>query len=153
DTLAVRGVQRIADLRAVLQRLIDGHRAFERHALDVFHHQVIRRLAISDVATLERSRVEWDEIRLRWKVMVRRLKTGPQVFLPIPDEVKMALDALPLPQRASADCPFFFWNGVTSKRAVVGIAERTMSAVFKRSGVKDAGTHRFRHTLATRLLG
>ena len=42
DALAVRGVQRIADLRAVLQRLIDGHRAFERHALDVFHHQVIR---------------------------------------------------------------------------------------------------------------
>ena len=28
-----------------------------------------------------------------------------------------------------------------------------MSAVFKKSGVKDAGTHRFRHTLATRLLG
>ena len=27
-----------------------------------------------------------------------------------------------------------------------------MSAVFKKSGVKNAGTHRFRHTLATRLL-
>jgi integrase len=42
---------------------------------------------------------------------------------------------------------------VSSKRAVIGIAERTMSAVFRKSGVKDAGTHRFRHTLATRLLG
>jgi integrase len=28
-----------------------------------------------------------------------------------------------------------------------------MSAVFKKSGVKNAGSHRFRHTLATRLLG
>lgn len=87
------------------------------------------------------------------KVMVRRQKTGTPVFLPIPDEVKMALDALPLPQKAASDCPYFFWNGETSKRAVVGIAERTMSAVFKKSGVKNAGTHRFRHTLATRLLG
>src|SRR5206468_10742569 len=57
------------------------------------------------------------------------------------------------PSRASIGCSFFFWNGVTSKRAVVGIAERTMSAVFKKSGVKNAGSHRFRHTLATRLLG
>jgi site-specific recombinase XerD len=34
----------------------------------------------------------------------------------------------------------------------VGIAERTLSAVFKKSGVKDAHAHRYRHTLATRLL-
>jgi site-specific recombinase XerD len=110
-------------------------------------------LAISDVATLERHRVEWDEPRRYWKVMVRRQKQGAKVFLPIPAEVKMALDALPAPRKAAVDCPFFFWNGVTSRRAVVGIAERAMSAVFKKSGVKDAGTHRFRHTLATRLLG
>src|SRR5437870_4708056 len=35
---------------------------------------------------------------------------------------------------------------------VVGIAERTLGTVFKRSGVKNAHAHRFRHTLATRLL-
>jgi integrase len=35
---------------------------------------------------------------------------------------------------------------------VVGIAERTLAAVFKKSGVKSAHAHRFRHTLATRLL-
>jgi integrase len=35
---------------------------------------------------------------------------------------------------------------------VIGIAERTLSAVFKKSGVKDAHAHRYRHTLATRLL-
>jgi integrase len=35
---------------------------------------------------------------------------------------------------------------------VVGIAERTLSAIFKKSGVKNAHAHRFRHTLATRLL-
>jgi site-specific recombinase XerD len=35
---------------------------------------------------------------------------------------------------------------------MVGIAERTLSAVFKKSGVKSAHAHRYRHTLATRLL-
>ena len=41
---------------------------------------------------------------------------------------------------------------MTSRRAVVGIAKRTLSAVFRKSGVKDAHAHRSRHTLATRLL-
>ena len=62
------------------------------------------------------------------------------------------LDALPLPRNAAQDCPYYFWNGVTSRRAVVGIAERTLAAVFKKSGVKNAHAHRYRHTLATRLL-
>jgi hypothetical protein len=34
----------------------------------------------------------------------------------------------------------------------VGIAERTLAAVFKKSGVKNPHAHRYRHTLATRLL-
>jgi hypothetical protein len=34
----------------------------------------------------------------------------------------------------------------------VGIAERTLAAVFKKSGVKNAHAHWYRHTLATRLL-
>jgi integrase len=32
------------------------------------------------------------------------------------------------------------------------IAERTLASVFKKSGVKNAHAHRYRHTLATRLL-
>jgi integrase len=74
------------------------------------------------------------------------------VFLPIPLSVKMALDLVPLPRNPAQDCPYYFWNGVTSRRAVVGIAERTLAAVFKKSGVKNAHAHRYRHTLATRLL-
>ncbi len=34
-----------------------------------------------------------------------------------------------------------------------GIVERTLAAVFKKSGVRRAHAHRFRHTLATELLG
>jgi integrase len=35
----------------------------------------------------------------------------------------------------------------------MGITERTLAAVFKASGVKNARCHRFRHMLATELLG
>src|ERR1022692_2590785 len=73
-------------------------------------------------------------------------------FLPSPECVKLVLDALPLPRNAPQDCPYYFWSGQTSRRAVVGIAERTLAAVFKKSGVKGAHAHRYRHTLATRLL-
>ena len=34
----------------------------------------------------------------------------------------------------------------------MGIAERTLAAVFKKSGVEKAHAHRYRHTLATRML-
>ena len=74
---------------------------------------------------------------------MRTQKTGDPVHLPIPENVKLALAALPLPRNAAADCPYYFWNGQTSHRAVVGIAERTLRTVFKKSGVKNAHAHRF----------
>ena len=40
---------------------------------------------------------------------------------------------------------------MSSRRAAVGIAERTLATVFKKSGVKNL-THTVIHTLATRLL-
>ncbi len=73
--------------------------------------------------------------------------------LPVPEDMKRALDLLPLPRNAPRDCPYYFWNGVSTERAVVGIAERTVATVFKLSGVPNAHAHRFRHTLATWLLG
>jgi integrase len=110
-------------------------------------------LRIADVATLRKDAISWDQKKATWRLHLRTLKTGDHVFLPVPPFVKHALDTVPLPRGAAQDCPCYFWNGHTSHRAVVGIAERTLSAVFKESGVKKARAHRFRHTLATRLLG
>ena len=109
-------------------------------------------LRISDVCTFRKDAVSWDPENLTWRVLVRTQKSGEPVFLPIPENLKLVLDALPLPRKAPQDCPYFFWNGHTAKRAVVGIAERALAAVFKKSGVKNGHAHRFRHTLATRLL-
>ncbi len=109
-------------------------------------------LRVSDVATLRKDAVSYDREKSTWRVLLRTQKSGEPVYLPIPESLKLALDAVPLPRNAAKDCPCYFWNGKTSRRAVVGIAERTLAAVFKQSGVKKAHTHRFRHTLATRLL-
>ncbi len=110
-------------------------------------------LRVSDVCTLRKDAISWDPEHATWRVFLRTQKSGEAVYLPIPDSLKLALDVLPLPRNAPQDCPYYFWNGQSSKRAVVGIAERTLFTVFKKSGVKDAHAHRFRHTLATRLLG
>ncbi|HZY74559.1 MAG TPA: tyrosine-type recombinase/integrase [Edaphobacter sp.] len=104
-------------------------------------------LRVSDIATLARGRIMGD------RVLLRTLKTGDLVSLPLWAETKTALDALPIPRGTVGSAGYFFWNGATSRRAVVGIAERTLAAVFKKSGVPGAHAHRFRHTLATRLLG
>ena len=103
-------------------------------------------LRISDVATLGRDRVQAGQILLHTQ------KTGGTVFLPIPGELQTALDALPCPRGAGDSPGYFFWNGIASRRAVVGIAERTLAAVFQRSAVAGAHAHRFRHTLATEIL-
>ena len=109
-------------------------------------------LRISDVCTLRKDAITWDEERATWRVWLHTQKTGDPVFLPIPETLKMLLGGLPLPRNAAQDCPYYFWNDITSRRAVVGIAERTLAAVFKKSGVKNAHAHCYRHTLATRLL-
>jgi integrase/recombinase XerC len=109
-------------------------------------------LRVSDVCTLRKDAISWDPEGPTWRILLRTQKTGEPVFLPIPETLKFVLDALPLPRNAAKDCPYYFWNGVTSRRAVVGIAERTLASVFKKCAVKDAHAHRYRHTLATRLL-
>ena len=121
----------------------------ERAMILLLRHTALR---VSDVCTLRKDAVSRDAEKNTWRVFLYTQKTGDPVFLPIPESVKLVLDALPLPRNAAQDCPYYFWNGQASRRAVVGIAERTLSAVFKKSGVKGAHAHRYRHTLATRLL-
>jgi hypothetical protein len=50
------------------------------------------------------------------------------------------------------DCAYFFWSGKGGKRSVISAAKRTLRAVYRASGVAGACSHRFRHTLATKVL-
>ena len=106
-------------------------------------------LRISDVALLSKDRINDSRIFLHTQ------KTGGQVFLPVPAELEAALGRLPFPYRQDGkqiDSGYFFWNGITSKRAAVGCAERTLAAVFRHAEIPGGHAHRFRHTLATSIL-
>ena len=56
DALLVRGIERIANLHRILQRLIDRQRPLERRAFDVLHHQIIRAdiVELADVGMIQR---------------------------------------------------------------------------------------------------
>ncbi len=89
------------------------------------------------------------------RLEVRRSKNGKPIYVPVTFDLQAALDAVPVPRRAeNPNCPYYFYSG----RQEIEIeyaqrsAEGTMRAVFNRSGVRNAKTHRFRHTLATRML-
>ena len=104
-------------------------------------------LRVSDVAMLERSRIQDGSIMLHTR------KTGGLVMLPLPAELFRALNSLPTPRGAGAGkSRYFFINGTGSQRTAVSIIQRSLSAVFRLAGIKDAHAHRFRHTLATKIL-
>ena len=107
-------------------------------------------LRISDVAALRRDRITKEDGR--WVIFIRATKNNEQIYLPIPREMKEALDNVPTPRGAAPDGPYYFWSGKSTKRSNVGVIGECVGAVFKKSGVKDAHAHRFRHTLATELL-
>ena len=67
--------------------------------------------------------------------------------------VLTALELLPDPKAATQDNRRFFAKDDAVLRTLVKGAWRTLSAVFKLAGVKQAKPHRFRHTLASELLG
>ena len=78
---------------------------------------------------------------------------GKPVRLPVHTDLQAALDLLPLPRGAnSPDCPYFFWSGNGGTHAAIRDARRTLEAVYAKSGVAQACSHRFRHTLATEIL-
>jgi len=103
-------------------------------------------LRISDVATLKRDRIE------NGQLFLHALKNGALIWLPLYDEVRDALEALPQPKGASGAVDYFFWTGNGSIDSLLRGVERTLTAVFRKSKVKGATAHRFRHTLCTRIL-
>ena len=77
-------------------------------------------LRVSDACTLCKDKVSWDAEKNTWRVFLYTQKTGDPVFLPIPESLKLVLDAVPLPRNAALDCPCYFWNCASSRRAMVG---------------------------------
>jgi site-specific recombinase XerD len=105
-------------------------------------------LRVSDIATLRRDAVQGNCVRLR------AMKNGEHIRLPLYAEVREALAALPLPEGAGPECPYFFWacRPDTKLKGHVTAFARCLTAAYRLSSVANAHTHRFRHTLASELL-
>ena len=103
-------------------------------------------LRISDVATLEKERIN------KGQIFLHALKNGAAIWLPLYPEVDFALAAVPTPHGAGENCPYYFWNGTGITRNHIDDVGKTLQAVFRKSGVKGATAHRFRHTLTTEIL-
>ena len=104
-------------------------------------------LRISDVVTLSRDHIKGTRLEKR------AVKNDRMIRVDLPISVIQALDMLPHPKAAAKDSKRFFASETASPRSLVKGGWRTMCAVFKRSGVANAHPHRFRHTLASELLG
>lgn len=107
-------------------------------------------LRIGDVSMLARDRISRDGDR--WRIFLRTEKSGQPVFLPVPPDMKAALDRVP-PPVSNVASRYFFWNGIGKPKTQKAVVDKCLRAVFKKSGVQGGHAHRFRHTLATELLG
>src|SRR5262249_22589966 len=101
-------------------------------------------LRIGDVAMLTRDRISLDGGR--WRIFLRTEKSGQPVFLPVPPDLKSALEAAP-PPISNIDSRYFFWNGNGKPKTHEAHIDRCLRAVCNASGVKGAHAHRFRHSL------
>lgn len=117
-----------------------------RRATAMVHLMIAYGLRIGDVVRLRRDQIKGETIQLH------AMKNGKHFMGELTPEVIEALNALPLPHGASANCPYFFWNGQGQALHAVKVAVEGLNAVYRKSGVVNAVSHRFRHTLATRIL-
>jgi integrase len=98
-------------------------------------------LRIGDTVTLERGRITGD------KLFLYTAKTGTPVYVPLPDFVLTALEAVPkISER------YFFWTGESKVDSATGDWQRTLKGVFDQAGIPDGHAHRFRDTFAVGLL-
>lgn len=107
-------------------------------------------MGISDVVALEKAQV------VNGWLTRERTKTGNPIRLNLQQygpEVLAALDMLPEPKGCDGVSRYYFWSGNGGVAAAKRDLSRTLRTVFKLSGVEGAHSHRFRHTLATEILG
>lgn len=106
-------------------------------------------LRVSDVVTLRAEHVAGTHL-VKKTVKSQETKTVRIEILP---ELRAALDSAPHPRGAAADSTLIFASGGATMLTEVKKAWRTLRAVFRRAGVEGAHPHRFRHTLASEILG
>src|SRR5208337_2258279 len=82
-------------------------------------------LRLGDVAMLTRDRISRDGDR--WRIFLRTEKSGQPVFLPVPPDLKTALDCAPAPLR-NPESRYFFWNGIGTEKTHKAHVDRCLRA-------------------------
>ena len=98
-------------------------------------------LRISDVVQLKRSAIDGSG-----KLLLRMMKTGVPLYLPLRPEVASALAALP------ESSPYFFWTGKGKLATGISTISKTLDRVLGIAGVQHGHPHRFRDTFSVSLL-
>ena len=98
-------------------------------------------MRIGDAVMLERSRITGD------KLFLYTAKTGTPVYIPLPDLVLTALEAVP-----KIGEQYFFWSGESKRDSATGDWQRALKGLFKEAEIPDGHAHRFRDTFAVELL-
>jgi integrase len=98
-------------------------------------------LRIGDAVMLERGRITGD------KLFLYTAKSGTPVYVPLPEFVLTALEAVP-----KISQQYFFWSGESKRDSATGDWQRALKGVFKEAKIPDGHAHRFRDTFAVGLL-
>jgi site-specific recombinase XerD len=104
-------------------------------------------LRVSDVVTLSREHIEGGLLKKQ------AVKNRKWIRVTVRPELAEALERLPRPKAAPLDSKMYFASDTSTVRSLVKGAQRTMAAVFKLAKVPGAHCHRFRHSLASEILG
>jgi len=92
------------------------------------------------VVALRKSAVRSGELTLQTR------KTGASVRFPLPDYAVRNLLEL------TEEGTFFFWSGSGLLKSAVADWQRTLARLFELAGISHGHAHRFRHSLAVKLL-
>jgi len=98
-------------------------------------------LRIGDAVCLSRDRIVGN------KLFLYTAKTGTPVYIPLPEFVVTALDAV---ERSNEQ--YFFWSGTSDKDSTARHYSAYLAKLFKLAGVTGGHAHRFRDTFAVELL-
>jgi len=96
-------------------------------------------LRIGDVVSMHSSSIEAGSVRKQTH------KTGAVVRLPLHDSVHDAIKEL-------GRGTFFFWSGNGLIKSAVADWQRSLARLFELAGISHGHAHRFRHSLAVKLL-